>query len=301
MTLDGTRPKGAQPPIIEGEQLTKRFGGREVLSDVDLAIDQGEIHCLLGDNGAGKSTLIRILSGRYQPDAGRIFVDGEEAAFGGPRDAIRRGIATVHQGAQGVPLMSVGRNFFLGAEPTKGRGPFRRLDTRRANEIAVAEVQKMGIRRVTDGDQAVGTLSGGERQALFISRAIYFGARAVILDEPTAALGVKEAETVLRLVSRAQARGIGIIYITHNATHAMLVGDRFTVLIHGRVATTFRRGERTPAEVLSLMAGGEVFESLADELERERGSRGGEMATKFGSDLGQSDSPQQLSGVQPWA
>jgi simple sugar transport system ATP-binding protein len=258
-----------QQPTIELVDVSKSFAGTDALRDVSMQVYPGEVHCLLGDNGAGKSTLIKVLSGVHEPSRGSVRVDGAEARFTGPRDARALGIATVHQDVGIAPLMSVGRNFFLAAEPMKGRGPLRRLDIARANRVAIEELQKMGITRVTDGNQFAGTMSGGERQALGIARAIHFGARVLILDEPTSALGVKEAETVLRLMLRARAAGVALVFITHNAHHALMVGDRFTVLIHGAVAASFRRGERTREETLDLMAGGERFEALELELEQD--------------------------------
>jgi simple sugar transport system ATP-binding protein len=253
-------------PLIELRNVSKRFAGVEALNNVSFSVPPGKVVCLLGDNGAGKSTLIKILSGFHQPTSGTILLDGEEIRFADPRDARARGIATVHQDIGTIPLMSVGRNFFLGAELKKGRRPFLRLDTERANAIALEQIRRFGITRVNDGDQLVGSLSGGERQVLAISRAMYFGARVLILDEPTSALGVKEASTVLRFTNAAKAQGVGIVFITHNAHHAMSVGDFFTVLIQGKVAASFRRGEKTSAELLSLMAGGEELEELAGEL-----------------------------------
>ena len=162
--------------------------------------------------------------------------------------------------------MSVGRNFFLGAELKKGRPPFRWLDTERCNSIALDQIRSFGITRVRDGDQLVGALSGGERQVLAIGRAMYFGAKVLILDEPTSALGVKEAATVLRFINRARSQGVGVVFITHNAHHAMSVGDHFVVLIQGRVAASFRRGEKSSVEVLSLMAGGEQIDDVTGEF-----------------------------------
>ena len=253
-------------PILELRDITKSFAGITALHGVSLKVEPGKILCLLGDNGAGKSTLIKVLSGYHQPTAGEILLDGEPIRFAGPREARKRGIATVHQDIGSIPLMSVGRNFFLGAELTKGVRPFRHLDTRTANRIAIEQIQRFGITRITDGDQLVGTMSGGERQVLAIGRAMYFGARVLILDEPTSALGVKEATFVLRLMTQARAEGVAIVFITHNATHAMTVGDRFTVLIQGRVAAEFARGEKAREEVINLMAGGEKITELEEEL-----------------------------------
>jgi simple sugar transport system ATP-binding protein len=257
----------ADHPILQLRNVSKSFGGTLALDSVSLSVNAGEILCLLGDNGAGKSTLIKVLSGFHPPSAGTVLLDGHEIRFAGPRDARRRGIATVHQDVGSIPLMSVGRNFFLGAEPTIGVWPFRRLDTATANRVALEQIRRFGITRITDGNQLVGTMSGGERQVLAIGRAMYFGAKVLILDEPTSALGVKEASIVLRLMMQARAVGVGIVFITHNARHAMAVGDRFTVLIQGRVAADFGRGEKSREEVLNLMAGGEKITELEDELE----------------------------------
>jgi simple sugar transport system ATP-binding protein len=254
-------------PLMELDSVSKHFGGVVAVRDVSMAVHPGEVTCLLGDNGAGKSTLIKLMSGVHAPSAGSIRIEGQPARLTSPRDAQDRGIATVHQDVGMFPLMSVARNFFLGREPEKGWGPLRRLDAKRAAETALEHLASLGIRRVTSGEQPVGTLSGGERQALAIGRALYFGARLLILDEPTSALGVKEAGVVLRLVQQAKTRGTAIVFITHNAHHALTVGDRFTVLIQGAVAAQFSRGERRREELLNLMAGGEELESLQAELE----------------------------------
>jgi simple sugar transport system ATP-binding protein len=253
-------------PLIELRNVSKHFAGVRALTDVSIAVHPGEVVCLLGDNGAGKSTLIKILSGFHPPSSGSIYLDGQETRFADPRDARSRGIATVHQEVGTIPLMSVGRNFFLGAELKKGKPPFRWLDTERCNSIALEQIRKFGITRVRDGDQLVGTLSGGERQVIAIGRAMYFGAKVLILDEPTSALGVKEASTVLRFINHAKNQGVGVVFITHNAHHAMSSGDTFVVLIQGQVAARFRRGEKSSVEVLSLMAGGEQIEDVAGEF-----------------------------------
>lgn len=250
-------------PLLETREIGKRFGSVRAIANVSLTLHAGEVLCLLGDNGAGKSTLIKILSGVHSPSEGSLFVDGAPVEFAGPREALDLGIATVHQHVGALPLMSVTRNFFLGAELTKGWGPFRVLDRRRSEEIALQQIRALGLSRVTDGDQLVGTLSGGERQGIAIARALHFGARVLILDEPTAALGVKEAGIVLRLVSRARAQGVGVILITHNAHHAMTIGDQFAVLIKGTLAARWKRGEKSREEVLNLMAGGEDLEELS--------------------------------------
>src|SRR5579885_3522493 len=180
----------ADTPLIELRNVSKRFTGVEALSDVSLAVGAGEVLCLLGDNGAGKSTLIKIMSGVHQPTDGLLLVDGEATSFRSPRDARARGIATVHQTGGTIPLLSVSRNFFLGQEPKRGKGPLTRFDSRLADRVSLEEIRSLGLRRVTRPDQLVGSLSGGERQGVAIARALYFGARVLILDEPTASLGV---------------------------------------------------------------------------------------------------------------
>ncbi|CVI64135.1 ATP-binding cassette domain-containing protein (plasmid) [Agrobacterium leguminum] len=252
--------------LIELREVSKRFGGIVALTNVSIKVAAGEILCLLGDNGAGKSTLIKVLSGFHAPSTGEILLDGAPTHFADPREARSNGIATVHQDVGSIPLMSVGRNFFLGAEPIFGWGPFKFIDMEKSNRIAVEEMRSFGITRVTSGDQLVGTLSGGERQVLAIARAMYFGARVLILDEPTSALGVKEAAKVLAMVKVARKRGVGIVFITHNARHAMLVGDSFVVLAHGTVLAKFRRGEKTRDEVLNLMAGGDDTAAIEADL-----------------------------------
>lgn len=254
-------------PLLKLTAVCKSFGTTDVLSDVSLEVRAGEVLCLLGDNGAGKSTLIKILSGFHEPTSGTMEADGKKVCFKSPRDASAHGIATVHQFGGTFPLMSIGRSFFVGAEPLKGLWPLRRFDRKHANSIAVREMQALGITRITDGDRLVGGLSGGERQALAIGRAVHFGANVLILDEPTAALGVKEAAHVLRLIMQARQKGIAVVLVTHNVTHAMTVGDHFAVLIRGALAADFHKGERTREEITDLMAGGEAMAELEAEIE----------------------------------
>ena len=254
-------------PVLELQSVDKSFGPIDVLHDISLQVNEGEVLCLLGDNGAGKSTLIKILAGVHKPTRGKILMNGQETTFATPREAAERGIATVHQFGGTFPLMSIGRSFFVGVEPTKGWGPFKVYDRKRANEIAVNAVQSFGITRIDDGDRLVGGLSGGERQALAIARAVHFGAKVLILDEPTAALGVKQAAHVLRIVNAAKRRGLAVIFITHQVMHAMAVGDHFAVLIRGAIAADFRKGERTREEITDLMAGGETMADLEVQID----------------------------------
>jgi simple sugar transport system ATP-binding protein len=264
-----------QQPIFELKNVNKSFGPVDVLHDISLKVRAGEVLCLLGDNGAGKSTLIKTLSGVHKPTSGEIHMDGQPVEFETPRDAANRGIATVHQFGGTFPLMSIGRSFFVGVEPSIGFGPFKVFDRKKANAIAVKAVQDFGITRITDGDRLVGGLSGGERQALAIARALHFGARVLILDEPTAALGVKQASHVLRIVNEAKRRGLAVIFITHQVMHAMTVGDHFAVLIRGAIAADFRRGEKTREEVTDLMAGGESMAELEAGIESYAEAHGG--------------------------
>ena len=255
-------------PIIELQHVDKSFGAIDVLHDITLKVDAGEVLCLLGDNGAGKSTLIKVLCGVYTPTTGTMLMDGQPVHFTNPREASDRGISTVHQFGGTFPLMSIGRSFFVGVEPTKKWGPFTIYDRKKANEIAVKAVQEFGITRIDDGDRLIGGLSGGERQSLAIARAVHFGAKVLILDEPTAALGVKQALHVLRIVMEARKRGLAVIFITHQVTHAMAVGDHFAVLIRGRLAANFRKGEKTREEITDLMAGGEHMAELEAEIKQ---------------------------------
>lgn len=254
-------------PLIEARNVTKYFGSVIALHDVSLHVRPGEVLCLLGDNGAGKSTLIKTLSGVHPPDDGALLVDGQEVTFNSPRDALQAGIATVYQDLAMIPLLSISRNFFLGSEPTTGFGPFKSLDMRDMDRTTREALRGMGI-DLRDTSQPVGTLSGGERQSVAIARAIHFGAKVVILDEPTSALGVKEAGVVLRFINQASEQGIGVILITHNINHAYPVGDRFTILDRGRLRGTFNKADLTPAQLLEHMGGGAELEELRHELEQ---------------------------------
>jgi simple sugar transport system ATP-binding protein len=255
--------------LLEVRDVSKYFGSVIALKDISAEVAAGEVTCILGDNGAGKSTLIKILSGVHPPSEGEVLVDGEPVSFSSPRDALALGIATVYQDLALIPLMSVWRNFLLGSEPTKGVGPFRRFDVALAQRTAREELGKMGI-DVRDPDQAVGSMSGGERQSLAIARAVYLGARVLILDEPTSALGVKQAGVVLRYIAAARDRGLGVVFITHNPHHAFPVGNRFLILNRGRNIGNFAKGEITRDELTRQMAGGTELDALAHELEAVR-------------------------------
>jgi simple sugar transport system ATP-binding protein len=253
-------------PLIEIRNISKFFGSVTALNGVSMSVHPTEVMCLLGDNGAGKSTLIKTLAGVHQQSEGQYFVEGEEVLLKSPRDALNRGIATVYQDLAMIPLMSIARNFFLGSEPTKGKGLLKRFDVDFASRVAREEMAKMGI-DIRDPSQPVGTLSGGERQSVAIARAVYFGAKVLILDEPTAALGVKQAGVVLRYIAQARARNLGVIFITHNPHHAYAVGDRFTILKRGRTFGTFTKDEMSREEMVRMMSGADELDALSHELQ----------------------------------
>lgn len=252
-------------PYLEVREISKYYGSVIALNGVSMAVYPGEVLCLLGDNGAGKSTLIKVLSGVHRPDSGEYLVEGQPVHFASPRDALDRGIATVYQDLAMIPLMSITRNFFLGSEPLTGQGLLRRFDLQRAAQIVREELGKMGI-DIRDPEQPVGTLSGGERQSVAIARAVYFGAKVLILDEPTSALGVKQAGIVLRYIAQARGRGIAVIFITHNPNHAYPIGDRFTVLRRGRTMGSYAKAEISRDDMIRMMSGGEDLEQLEHEL-----------------------------------
>ena len=266
-TTTETQRKAAEP-LVKLIGAGKNYGSIIALSDISLEVSGGEVMCVLGDNGAGKSTLIKIIAGLHQPSVGTYEVEGTPVHFSSPREALERGIATVYQDLAVVPLMPVWRNFFLGSELTKGWGPLRRLDMKSMKRITKTELQAMGI-DLRDVEQPIGTLSGGERQCVAIARAVYFGARVLILDEPTAALGVRQSGVVLKYIAAARDRGLGVIFITHNPHHAYPVGDRFMMLRRGRSMGDFPRAEMTLDELVRMMAGGAELEALSHELQRE--------------------------------
>lgn len=258
--------------VLEASDVGQRFGMVQALSDVNFRVAPGTVHCLLGDNGAGKSTLIKILSGAVKPTEGTIRVDGVEQTFGSPQDALDCGIATVFQDLAVVPIMPVYRNFFLGREPVKGRGPFSRFDREFAKKTTRTALADIGI-ELSDVNRPIMTLSGGQRQCVAIARAVHFGAKVLILDEPTSALGVRQAEIVLRYVVEARARGLGVVLITHNAQHALPVGDEFTVLTRGRATRPYSRDELTVESLTQLMGGGDELEQLQRSLAEDLAAR----------------------------
>ena len=253
-------------PIIQMRDIQKHFGSVIALAGVSVDVYPGECHCLLGDNGAGKSTFIKTMSGVHKPTSGEILFEGTPMRFDDPRDAMEAGIATVHQHLAMIPLMSVSRNFFMGNEPVIKRMGINFLDHQKADQITMDEMRKMGI-NLRGPDQAVGTLSGGERQTVAIARAVYFGAKVLILDEPTSALGVRQTANVLATIDKVRKQGIGVVFITHNVRHALAVGDRFTVLNRGKTLGTAMRGEIEHDELHDMMAGGGELAKLVPQLD----------------------------------
>ena len=251
--------------FLELKNISKFYGNIIALTGVTTTVNPGEVTCVLGDNGAGKSTFIKILAGVHQHDQGELLLEGSNVRFASPREALAAGIATVYQDLAMVPLMSVWRNFFLGQEPKTGVWPFRQIDIDKAKMIAKEEMAKMGI-DIRDTEQSVGTLSGGERQSVAIARASYFGARVLILDEPTSALGVKQSGVVLRRIVEARDQGLAVIFITHNPNHAYPVGDRFVILQRGQSLGNWAKDELSQGELTQLMAGGAELEELQHEL-----------------------------------
>jgi simple sugar transport system ATP-binding protein len=280
-------------PLVRLTKAGKRYGTIIALSEISLEVSAGEVTCVLGDNGAGKSTLIKIIAGLHQPTEGTYEVEGEAVAFSSPREALERGIATVYQDLAVVPLMPVWRNFFLGNEVRKGLRmdiPFMRTKTKE-------EMLAMGI-DLRDVEQPIGTLSGGERQCVAISRAVYFGAKVLILDEPTAALGVKQSGVVLKYIVQARERGLGVIFITHNPHHAYPVGDRFLLLNRGRSIGYYDKSQVTREELTGLMAGGGELEALSHELEN-AGGAAASVAAALGEEVGELGLAHDADGRTP--
>lgn len=253
--------------LLSLDAVGKNYGNIVALRDVTMAVDNGRVTCVLGDNGAGKSTLIKIIAGLHQHDAGTLKIMGEERKFTSPRDALDAGIATVYQDLAVVPLMPIWRNFFLGSEITRGFGPFKSMDVEKMKDVTKHELAEMGI-DLRDVEQPIGQLSGGERQCVAIARAVYFGAKVLILDEPTAALGVKQSGVVLRYILQARDRGLGVIFITHNPHHAFPVGDRFLLLKRGTSIGYYDKKDITLDELTAQMAGGAELAELAHELQQ---------------------------------
>jgi simple sugar transport system ATP-binding protein len=259
-------PSGGAVPLVQLKNVGKSYGNIIALKDINLRVGAGEVTGVLGDNGAGKSTLIKIIAGLHKPTEGELLIDGKATVFESPKDALKAGIATVYQDLAVVSLMPVWRNFFLGNELRK-KGLLKSLDISAMRATTIAELHKMGI-DLPDVDAPIGSLSGGQRQCVAIARAIFFGARVLILDEPTAALGVKQSGMVLRYITAAKEQGFGVIFITHNPHHAHMVGDHFVLLNRGRQKLDCSYDEITLEHLTQEMAGGNELEALSHELGR---------------------------------
>lgn len=242
--------------LVKMVGINKCFGIVEALKDVDFNVKRQEVVGLVGDNGAGKSTLIKILTGVCPPDRGEIYFEGKKENIDSPKKARDMGIETVYQNLALIDLLSISRNFFLGREPTKKFAGFCNfLDKKKIDEISERALKNVGI-KVRDVDEEVSILSGGERQAVSIGRAIYFGAKLLVLDEPTAALSIKESHKVLDYVTSAKERGLSVIFITHNIYHVYSVADRFAILEHGEKLGDFNKDEVSAEDIIEIIRTG---------------------------------------------
>ncbi|MGB9757032.1 MAG: ATP-binding cassette domain-containing protein [Candidatus Bipolaricaulaceae bacterium] len=242
-------------PLVRMINISKSFGTVQALKNVDFDVDYQEVMGLVGDNGAGKSTLIKILTGIFPPDTGEIYFEGRQVNIRSPKEARDLGIETVYQDLALIPLMTISRNFFLGREPVVKLGPFRFLNKRKMDSTVLDVLSEIGI-RVRSPDEPVAVLSGGERQSVAIGRALHFGAKLLILDEPTSSLSVRETHRLLDFIVEAKERGLSVIFITHNIYHVYSVADRFTILEHGRKVATFKKDEVSAEEIIEIIRSG---------------------------------------------
>jgi simple sugar transport system ATP-binding protein len=244
----------SQMPLVWMEKITKKFGTITALQDVDFGVEKAEVRALLGDNGAGKSTLIKILMGVHQPTSGQIYFEGRPVRIRSPKEARAIGIEAVYQDLALVNLMSISRNFFLGREVTRRFGPIHYLDRKKMESICQTSLRDIGI-DIRSPSERVGSLSGGERQSIAIGRAVFFGVKVLILDEPTSALSVAETRKVLSYIENARQRQLAVIFITHNVHQVYQVADSYTVIRHGRHVGTYRRGELSEDDIADLITG----------------------------------------------
>jgi simple sugar transport system ATP-binding protein len=237
------------------QDVTKNFGNVVAIQGVTFEVSRGEIVGLVGDNGAGKSTLVKVMNGFYKPDHGTMELFGRAIQFSSPRDARNFGIETVYQDLALIPTLSMWRNFFLGREIKAGPRPVRVLAKKKMREIAMDNLKEMGLTRLRSPDEPIDILSGGERQALAIARARYFGGSLLLLDEPTSALSVKETEKVSEAVHIARNGGLGVVIIDHNIAHVHRICDRIVIMESGRVISSVLRDEVTAQHVSDMVAG----------------------------------------------
>jgi fructose transport system ATP-binding protein len=253
-----TPAEGSRQPIIEARGLIKTFGRVVGLDGTDFELYPGEVLAVIGDNGAGKSTLIKCLSGAMVADAGEILIEGQETVFRRPQDARAAGIETVYQSLAVAPALDIASNMFLGRE-IRRPGPlgsvFRMLDHGRMRSMARKQLQDLGIGTLQSITQAVETLSGGQRQAVAVARAAAFGSKVIILDEPTAALGVRETGQVLKLIRDLRDRGLPVILISHNMPNVFEVADRIHIQRLGRRVAVVTPTSHTPSDAVAIMTG----------------------------------------------
>ena len=259
------RPAPPDAPLIELRGLTVRHGNVPALSRVGVTLQPGTITCVLGENGSGKSTLVSVLSGLRRHDEGELLVAGAPVRFTSPRQARALGIATVWQDLAVAPLLSIWRNFFLGTEPTRGIWPLRRLDVDGARETTVRAMARVGVTGL-DPDMPASALQAGERQSLAVARALHFGARALVIDEPITPMTVARQTLFGQAILAARAQGLAVVVVTNNPRYAHLIGDRFLLLAHGNVAANLTRDDIDADDLTALMAGGEQLTTLTDAL-----------------------------------
>ena len=254
--------------VLKTEGLTKHYGGVHALTDANFELRKGEHVAIMGDNGAGKSTFVRQLTGVEQPTRGKIILYGKDVSFKGPLEAREAGIETVFQSLALADDLDVPSNVFLGREKYLIKlGPFSILDRKAMRADTVRALERTAVKIPNLGNR-IRNMSGGQRQCVAIARAVHFGARVLILDEPTSALGVHQAGMVLRIVAQARDQGIGIVFITHNIHHAFPIADTFTLLNRGRSLGCFAKGEVTEGRILEMMSGGRDLDRIASEVGR---------------------------------
>jgi len=232
------------------KNIYKNFGNISALKNISMVTDSGKIHCILGDNGAGKSTLVNIISGVFQPDQGEYKVNEKRVLFKNPRQALNTGISTVYQNLAIIPIMNIYRNFFLGNEPI--RGHLNTINKDFAIETTIKELKKFDI-NIEDAKRPAGTLSGGQRQILAIARALYFGAKILILDEPTSALGVRESAKVVEQIAQLKEHNINVILVSHNIEQAFSLGDEFFIFKNGELVGQFNKLETSSNKLRSIL------------------------------------------------
>ncbi|NEX47408.1 ATP-binding cassette domain-containing protein [Pseudotabrizicola algicola] len=255
-------------PLLKGTNLVKRYGKVTALDHCDFDLYPGEILAVIGDNGAGKSTLIKAISGAVVPDEGEIRLEGRPVRFSSPIEARAAGIETVYQTLAMSPALSIADNMFMGRElraPGIMGSVFRKLDRPRMEKFAREKLNELGLMTIQNINQAVETLSGGQRQGVAVARAAAFGSKVVILDEPTAALGVKESRRVLELIRDVRARGIPIILISHNMPHVFEVADRIHIHRLGRRLCVIKPGEHSMSDAVAYMTGAKVPDGVVEQ------------------------------------